>query len=39
MALESTRPITKMNTRDLPGGKGQLAYEADNLTAIYVLIV
>jgi hypothetical protein len=34
MALESTQPLTEMNTRNLPAGKGRLAREADNLTAI-----
>jgi hypothetical protein len=28
-----------MSTRNLPGGKGRLAHKADNLTAIYELIV
>jgi hypothetical protein len=34
MALGSTQPLTEMSTRDLPGGKGRPACEADNLTAI-----
>jgi hypothetical protein len=34
MALGSTQPLTKMSTRNLPGGKGGPAREADNLTAI-----
>jgi hypothetical protein len=34
MALESTQPLTEMSTRNLPGGKGWLVCEADNLTAI-----
>jgi hypothetical protein len=34
MTLESTQPLTEMSTRNLPGGKGQLARKADNLTAI-----
>jgi hypothetical protein len=34
MALESTQPRTEMSTRNLPGGKGQPARKADNLTAI-----
>jgi hypothetical protein len=34
MALGSTRPLTEMNTRNLPGGKGRPAREADNLTSI-----
>jgi hypothetical protein len=32
MALGSTQPLT--STRNLPGGKGWLVNEADNLTAI-----
>jgi hypothetical protein len=39
MALGSTLPLTEMNTRNLPGGKGRLAREADNLTAICEPIV
>jgi hypothetical protein len=35
MAVESTQPLTEMNTMNLPGGKGQLALKADNLTTIY----
>jgi hypothetical protein len=38
MALESTQPITEMNTRNLPGGKGRPARGAD-LTAICAPIV
>jgi hypothetical protein len=34
MALESTKPLTVMSTRNLPGGKERPAREADNLTAI-----
>jgi hypothetical protein len=34
MALESTEPLTEMSTRTLPGGKGQPARRADNLTTI-----
>jgi hypothetical protein len=34
VALGSTQPITEMNTRNLPGGKGRPARKADNLTAI-----
>jgi hypothetical protein len=34
MALESIQPLTKMNTKILPGGKERLARKADNLTAI-----
>jgi hypothetical protein len=39
MALESTQPLTEMNTRNLLGGKGRPARKADNLTAIYKPIV
>jgi hypothetical protein len=33
------QPLTEMSTRTLPGGKGQLARGADNLTAICEPIV
>jgi hypothetical protein len=33
MALGSTQPLTEMSARNLPGGKGRPAREADNLTA------
>jgi hypothetical protein len=39
MALGSTQPLTEMSTRDLTGGKGRPAREADNLTAICEPIV
>jgi hypothetical protein len=39
MALGSTQPLTEMSTRNLPGGKGQPARWADNLTAICEPIV
>jgi hypothetical protein len=39
MALESTQLLTEMNTRNLPGGKGRAAREADNLTVICEPIV
>jgi hypothetical protein len=39
MTLGSTHPLTEMSTRKLPGGKGQPARKADNLTAIYEPIV
>jgi hypothetical protein len=39
MALGSTQPLTEMNTRNLPGGKGRPASKADNLTAICEPIV
>jgi hypothetical protein len=35
MALESTQPLTKMNTKNIPGGKKRPARRADNLAAIY----
>jgi hypothetical protein len=34
MALGSTQSLTEMSTRNLPGGKGRPAREADNLTVI-----
>jgi hypothetical protein len=34
MTLRSTQPLTEMITMNLPGRNGQLAREADNLTAI-----
>jgi hypothetical protein len=34
MALGSTQPLTEMNTKNLPAGKGRLTRKADNLTAI-----
>jgi hypothetical protein len=33
MALVSTQLLTEMSTRNLPGGKGETARKADNLTA------
>jgi hypothetical protein len=39
MTLESTQPLTEMNTRYIPGGKGRPARKADNLNAIYESIV
>jgi hypothetical protein len=33
MALGSTRPLTEMSTRNLPGGKGRPAREAEKFTA------
>jgi hypothetical protein len=39
MALESTQPLTEMNTRNILGGKVRLARRADNLTAICEPIV
>jgi hypothetical protein len=38
-ALRSTKPLTEMNTRNLPGGKGRPEGKADNLTAICEPIV
>jgi hypothetical protein len=34
MALGSTLPLTKISTRNRPGGKKRLARRADNLAAI-----
>jgi hypothetical protein len=34
MALASNQPLTKMSTRNLPGGKKRPACRADNLAAI-----
>jgi hypothetical protein len=34
MALGSTQPLTKMSTRNFPGGKKRPARRADNLAAI-----
>jgi hypothetical protein len=39
MALGSTQPLTEISTRNLPGCKGQLAHNGDNLTTICELIV
>jgi hypothetical protein len=39
MALGPTQPLTEMNTRNPPGGKGLPAREADNFTAICEPIV
>jgi hypothetical protein len=39
MALGSTQPLTKMSTRNFPGGKKQQARRADNLSTIYELNV
>jgi hypothetical protein len=39
MAVGSIQPLTEMSTSYLPGGKGQPAHKADNLTAIYEPIV
>jgi hypothetical protein len=36
MAVGSTQSLTEMSTRNLPGGKGLPAHEADNFTAICV---
>jgi hypothetical protein len=35
MALGSAQPLTKMSTRNLPGGRKRPARKADNLVAIY----
>jgi hypothetical protein len=34
MALGSTQPLTDISTRNLPGGKGELARKVEILTAI-----
>jgi hypothetical protein len=34
MAVGLTQPLTEMSTRNLPGGKGQPAHEADDFTAL-----
>jgi hypothetical protein len=34
MAMGSTRPLTEMSARNIPGDQGRSAYEADNLTAV-----
>jgi hypothetical protein len=39
LSMGSPQPVTKMSTRNLPGGKGQRARRADNLTAICEPIV
>jgi hypothetical protein len=38
MALGSTQPLTEMSTRNLPGGKGRPAHEADNLTTLWAFM-
>jgi hypothetical protein len=35
MTLGLTQPLTKMSTRNLPGGKKQPAHRADKLAVIY----
>jgi hypothetical protein len=39
MALGSTQTLTEMSTRNLPGGKGRPAREADNLSVVCEPIV
>jgi hypothetical protein len=39
LILGSTQPLTEMSTRNLPGGEGWPARDADNLTAICEPIV
>jgi hypothetical protein len=39
MALESTQPLTEMNTRNILGGKRWPARKADLITAIFEPIV
>jgi hypothetical protein len=39
MALVLTQPLTEMSTKNIPGGKGRPARDADNLTTICEPIV
>jgi hypothetical protein len=39
MALASTQPLTEINIRNLPRGKGWPALNADDLTTVSELIV
>jgi hypothetical protein len=39
MTLGPTQSLTEMIIRNLPGGKGRPARNADNLTAIYESII
>jgi hypothetical protein len=39
MVLGSTQPLTEISARNLPGGEGRPAREADNFTAICEQIV
>jgi hypothetical protein len=39
VALGTTQPLTEMSAKKFPGGKGQPARKADNLTAICETIV
>jgi hypothetical protein len=39
MALESTRPLTEMSSRNLSASKGRPVAKSDNLTAICEPIV
>jgi hypothetical protein len=39
MALGLIQPVTEINTRNLPAGKGRPVRKAENLTAIYEPIV
>jgi hypothetical protein len=39
VALKSTQSLTEMSARNVPGGEGRPALEADNLTAICEPIV
>jgi hypothetical protein len=34
MALQSTQPLTEINAKNLPGGKGRSTHKADKLTAV-----
>jgi hypothetical protein len=39
MAVGLTQPLTEMSAKNLPGGKGRLAREDDNLAAMCELTV
>jgi hypothetical protein len=39
IALVSTQPLTEMSNRNVPGGKGWPARNAENITALYESIV
>jgi hypothetical protein len=39
MAQWPTQPVTEMNTRNIPEGKGRPALKTDNFTATYEPIV
>jgi hypothetical protein len=39
IALGSTQPLTEINAKNFPGGKGLPARKVNNLTAVYELTV